>query len=72
MKKKVYDYIRSHKHVSAHEIAGVLDLEERIVLRWVNELCDDSYVYMDSPIPLNAHNQNSCYYSADVKRSYEE
>ncbi len=67
MKKYVYDYILSNPHVSIHEIASALAIQELETLKLVRILEKDGYVRMDSPIPLSQANNNSCFYSATGK-----
>ena len=67
MKKKVYNFIKSHPHSSANKVAVSLNLPGLDVLKTIHELMKESFLKMDSPIPLSPGNDNSNYYTVTGK-----
>lgn len=67
MKKSVYEYICTHSGTDIHAVAKALNLDEMQVLKVINELLKESYIKMETPIPLGTSNQDSCFYSATGK-----
>lgn len=67
-KREVYDYIKSHSHVSVQKIVQGTHIEEIEVLDAVNELMRGSFITMDPPEPLSETNDCSCYYTATGKQ----
>lgn len=67
MKKKVYDFIKTHPHSSSNAVAQALDLPGFEVLKAIHELEKKAYLKMDTPVPLSQTNDNSNYYSATGK-----
>ena len=67
MKKKVYEFIKTHPHSSANKVAASLDLPGFEVLKAIHELEKKAYLKMDTPVPLSQTNDNSNYYSATGK-----
>lgn len=64
MKRLVYSYIVNNRHSSVHSISKELNVEEIDVLKAINELCDDLFIYQEIAVPISANNDCSCYYSA--------
>lgn len=64
MKQLIYSYIVNNKHSSVHSISKELNVEEIDVLKAINELCDDLFIYQDTAVPISVNNDCSCYYSA--------
>lgn len=72
MKKRVLDYIINHPHSSANATAQSLNLPGLDVLRVIHELNRESYIKMDSSVPLSPNNpDNSNYYTATGKKYIE-
>jgi len=67
MKKKVYEFIKTHPHSSANKVAASLDLPGLDVLKVILELTKDSYLKLDSPVPISRDNDCSNYYTATGK-----
>lgn len=72
MKKEIYEFIHSNPHVSIHKVADCLNLKEIDVFETINELCNENYVQMDTPVPLSLNNDESSYYSATGKMFREK
>lgn len=64
MKRLVYSYIVNNRHSSVQSISKGLDFEEIDVLKAINELCDDLFIYQEIAVPISVNNDCSCYYSA--------
>lgn len=64
MKQLVYSYIVNNRHSSVHSISKELNVEEIDVLKAINELCDDLFIYQEIAVPISVKNDCSCYYSA--------
>ena len=64
MKQLVYSYIVNNRHSSVHSISKGLGFEEIDVLKAINELCDDLFIYQEMVVPISVNNDCSCYYSA--------
>lgn len=64
MKQFVYSYIVNNRHSSVHSISKELNVEEIDVLKAINELCGDLFIYQEIAVPISVNNDCSCYYSA--------
>lgn len=64
MKRLIYSYIVNNRHSSVHSISKELNVEEIDVLKAINKLCDDLFIYQEMAVPISVNNDCSCYYSA--------
>lgn len=67
MKKRIYDYIKSHESSDCNTIAEELNLEAIHVLETILELESDGYIKVLPPKPLSLENNSSCFYVATGK-----
>ncbi len=67
MKKEIIEYLGKNQGSDIHQISKALNVEEISILRAVNELSNDGYVTLCTPVHLSDENSSSVRYKLTEK-----
>ena len=71
MKRRVYEYIKNNGVSSINKIALALNVQDLDALRCVETLRAEGFIRLCPPMPLDANNDISCFYTITGKEYTE-